>query len=165
MMKTFMVFGAAALLTASAALAAPRPFDARNPGDVLSELTANGASGELKHNEKGEPYIEAKSGRLPFNVRFENCDEDFAACKTVLYTVGWSMTTVSVTQINSWNRWVYLCPAYLSAENHPHAWYGLRPSVHDTREDVTGQQKTWLACLKQFDAFTDSPGDFLAMHQ
>jgi hypothetical protein len=148
---------AALVLTASDAAA----FDSRDPADVLAVLSANGASGDIKKDEKGKPYIDAKAGNLSFEVDFYDCNDQGAACGSTLYTTGWNMTSVSVDQINRWNRWTMLCPAYLTKENHPHAWYGLKPSANEARSDVAAQLGAWLDCLSDFDKFTDAPEAFL----
>jgi hypothetical protein len=151
-----LVVGALALTAGRAAA-----FDARNPADVLSVITANGASGELKTTDKGLPWIDAKAGKLGFEVDFTGCDADRTNCKTVLYALGFNMTSITLDQINGWNRWTVLCPAYLTTENHPRAWFGLRPSHNDSFEDVRAQESAWLTCMSDFDKFTDAPDVFL----
>jgi hypothetical protein len=153
--------GLAVLATASEAAA----FDARNPADVLATLSGNGATGELKKDDKGRPYIDAKAGSLTFEIDFYGCGSNDAGCSTTLYATGWNLTSVSIDQINRWNRWTFLCPAYLTTENHPHAWYGLRPSASETSADVAAELNIWLDCLSDFDKFTDAPEDFLKAHE
>jgi hypothetical protein len=147
--------GFAAVATSAAA------FDSRNPSDVLSVLSTNGATGELKKDDKGKPYIDAKAGNLGFEVDFYGCNDAGDVCGATLYATGWSLTTVSVDQINRWNRWTMMCPAYLTSAGHPHAWFGVKPSTNDARSDVVVQMNTWLDCLSDFDKFTDAPDDFL----
>ena len=67
------------------------------------------------------------------------------------------MTTVSVDQINRWNRWAMFCPAYLTTESHPHLWYAVKPAASQTQADVVDQINIWLGCLSDFDKFTDAP--------
>jgi hypothetical protein len=162
-MKLPILIAIAASLAANATAAAA--FDSRNPADVLSVLTSNGASGEIKKDDKGKPYIDAKAGALGFEVDFFDCNEAGAVCGTTMYATGWNLTSVSVEQMNRWNRWTLLCPGYLTKENHPHAWFGVKPSVNDARSDVVNQMNTWLDCLSDFDKFTDAPEDFLKAHE
>jgi hypothetical protein len=140
-------------------------FDARDPADVLAVLTTNGASGDLKKDDKGAPYIEAKAGPLAFEVDFLDCNSQGTNCGSVLYATGWNMTNLSLEQINRWNRLTLMCPAYLTSEDHPHAWYGLRPSKNETRADVVAELNTWLDCLSDFDKFTDAPDEYLKAHE
>jgi len=72
---------------------------------------------------------------------------------------------IAVDQINRWNRWTILCPAYLNASGQPHVWFGVRPSPNDARSDVVNQMNTWLDCLSDFDKFTDAPDAFLKAHE
>jgi hypothetical protein len=78
-----------------------------------------------------------------------------------MYSTGWNMTSVNVDQINRWNRWTMFCPAYLSTQNHPRAWYPVKNSPNATRDDVAKQISVWLDCLSDFDKFTDNPDSFL----
>jgi hypothetical protein len=151
-----LFMGALALMAGRAAA-----FDARNPADVLSVITANGASGELKTSDKGDPWIDAKAGKLGFEVDFSGCDAGKTHCDEVLYAMGFDMSSITLEQINGWNRWALLCPAYLTTADHPRAWYGLKPSRNDTAEDVKHQSDVWLACMNNFDKFTDNPDAFL----
>jgi len=161
-MTTFRLIAAlaaTAVVTAAAGQAAA--FDSRDPGGVLDVINANGASGELKTDSKGAPYIDAKAGNLTFTIDFFDCNEAKTNCGTLIYTTGWNMTSVNVDQINRWNRWTILCPAYLTTVNHPRAWFGVKPSPNDARSDVKAQADAWLACLSDFDKFTDGPEAFL----
>jgi hypothetical protein len=164
-MKPLYLIGLAAGMALAAAATSAAAFDARDPTDVLSVLSSNGASGDLKKDEKGKPYIDAKAGNLSFEVDFYDCNDHGVACATTIYTTGWNMTSVTVDQVNRWNRWTALCPAYLTSENHPHAWYGLKPSSNEARTDVVTELNAWLDCLSDFDKFTDAPEDFLKAHE
>ena len=151
-----------AALAVVASLAAPASaFDARKPADVLAVLQTNGASGELKTDDKGAPWIKGLVGKLIFEVNFLKCDKTKTACDLVVYQLGWDDDDLAnAEQINLWNRNAYLCPAYLNKDNHPYAWYALRPSVNDRREDVVAQQKEWLGCVADFDDFTSGPDTY-----
>ncbi|MES2721860.1 MAG: YbjN domain-containing protein [Pseudomonadota bacterium] len=157
-----IIAGAASLTAALLVFATPASaFDARKPADVLAVLQTNGASGELKTDDKGEPWIKGLVGKLIFEVNFLKCDKTKTACDLVVYQLGWDDDDlVNFEQINLWNRNAYLCPAYLNKDNHPYAWYALRPSVNDRREDVVAQQKEWLGCVADFDDFTSGPDTY-----
>lgn len=151
-------------LTALAAAMASVPafaFDAHNPEDVLSVLVTNGASGTMKTNDKGVKYIDAKTGELIFEVDFYDCDKAQKSCDTVLYLLGYDSELVTVDQLNTWNRWTFLCPGYLTLDKHPHVWLTVLPSVHDTRDDIAAQQNRWQRCLRDFDQFTGDPQNFI----
>jgi hypothetical protein len=94
-----LVAGALALTAGHAAA-----FDARSPVNVLSVITDNGASGALKVTDKGMPWIDAKAGKLGFEIDFSDCDSSKAICHTALYALGFNMTSISLEQINGWNR-------------------------------------------------------------
>jgi hypothetical protein len=160
-MKPLMILAMAAGLATLAIAPEAAAFDARNPSDVLTTLSGNGATGTLKKDDKGRPYIAAKAGSLTFEIDFYGCDASDAACGSTLYSTGWNLTSVSVDQMNRWNRLTLMCPGYLTAENHPHAWYGLRPSTSETSADVAAELNIWLDCLSDFDKFTDAPEDYL----
>ena len=162
-MKHLILMGLCAGVAGAATSAAA--FDARNPADVLAVLSTNGATGELKKDDKGKPFIDAKAGSLGFEVDFFDCDKGSGACGATLYATGWNMTSISVDQINRWNRWTLMCPAYLNASGHPHAWFAVKPSANDARSDVINQMNTWLDCLSDFDKFTDAPDAFLTAHE
>jgi hypothetical protein len=75
--------------------------------------------------------------------------------------MGFDMTSVTLDQINGWNRWTVLCPSYLTTENHPRSWFGVKPSPNDSPTDVKVQLDAWLDCMSDFDKFTDNPDAFL----
>lgn len=157
-----MKTAAALIAMVLALLATPAlAFDARKPADVLAVLQTNGASGELKTDDKGEPWIKGKVGKLTFEINFFRCDKAKIACEVVIYQLGWDEPLVTLEQVNAWNRRALLCPAYLNKENHPYAWYGLRASTTDTREVVAAQQEEWLGCVAEFDDFTSDPAAFI----
>jgi hypothetical protein len=164
-MKHFPLTGLAVIGLATAAVAfhaAPAAaFSTQDPGDILSVLSSNGASGDLKKDDKGKPYIDAKAGNLSFEIDFSNCNDRNTNCTTTMYSTGWNMTSVNVDQINRWNRWAMFCPAYLSTQNHPRAWYPVKNSPNGSREDAAREVGVWLDCLSDFDKFTDNPETFL----
>ena len=151
--------GALTILIVGAAPAAA--LDARNPDDVLAVLVTNGASGEMKVGDNGVKFIEAKSGKLGFEVEFYKCNTAQTNCETVSYQLGFDSVLVNVDQINIWNRWTLHCPTYLTKENHPHIWMPVAPSIHDTREDIAAQQERFMGCLSDFDRFTDDPANYI----
>ena len=150
-------FGAALMLAASHAAA----FDARNPADILSVINANGASATLKTDSHGAPWIDGKAGKLGFEVDFTNCEAANTRCKAALYRFGFDMTSISLDQLNGWNKWTLLCPAYESPDKHPHAWYALQLSANQSAEDIRLVNAAWLECMTDFDKFTDNPDAFL----
>jgi hypothetical protein len=164
-MQRLLVIGLSTFAAVSATGSGASAFDSRNPSDVMAVVSTNGATGELKRDDRGKPYIDAKAGSLGFEVDFFGCNDKGADCAATLYATGWNMTTITVDQINRWNRWTLLCPAYLNAAGHPHAWFGVRPSANDARSDVIVQMNTWLDCLSDFDKFTDAPDAFLKAHE
>jgi hypothetical protein len=141
-----LLFGVSMAVAAMSVAGGAWAFDASDPSDVLSVLNSNGASGTIKVDDKGNPWIDAKAGKLGFEVDFTHCNNARAKCKTVLYAMGFNMTSVSLSQINGWNRWTVLCPSYLTTENHPRAWFGIKPSPNDSPNDVKIQLNAWLRC-------------------
>ena len=155
----------AALVPTASPAASGTAIDSRDPKAILAVLTSNGASGEIKKDADGAPYIDAKAGALKFSIDFMTCNAAKTLCDSVVYQVGWTDVKVSTEQINRWNRWVLYCPAYLTKDaNAPHAWYPVKAFADDTREHVKRQQDEWLSCLSDFDRFTDDPEGFLKTH-
>ena len=136
-------------------------FDARNPKDVFRVLSGNGATASWGRDDEGAAAIDARAGKLTFQVQFYRCNPARTQCAAVVYQAGFNSALVSLDQVNRWNRGVLLCPAYLTESNHPHAWLGVLASAHDTPDDVAWQQSSWLTCLTSFDRFTDDPEGFL----
>jgi hypothetical protein len=162
-----------ALLTAvlaipGAAIARDEPIhvDSRSPQVVLSVLSGNGASGELKRDDQGTPWIDAKAGSLKFTVEFFGCNAPKTLCDSIVYQVGWSDVKVTIDQLNGWNRWVLFCPAYKVKDGDwPRAWYPVKGFSEDTEDHIKSEQDEWLSCLSNFDRFTDDPDGFLRTHQ
>ena len=162
----------AAAITGLLATAAPASaavgagaFDARNPEDVLKVLSTNGASGEMMKEDNGKPFISAKAGKLSFDVHFFRCNDAKTLCDVVLYQIGFDSELASVEQINRWNAWTLMCPAYLTTEKHPHALVSAIVSAGSSRAEVAAHQEEWLKCLSDFDQFTDDPEAFLKAHE
>ena len=160
-MSIRIALAAAAVAGGLAGPALAADFDARNPADVLAVLTTNGASGQMTKDADGPAYISAKAGKLTFDAHFSQCNDSRSACGVVVYQIGFSSELVTVDQINRWNHLATLCPAYLTAEKHPHTWMAARTSQNLSRDDVLAQQQDWLTCLDDFDRFTDDPERFL----
>jgi hypothetical protein len=155
---TLTVLAASAIaLTGGRAMA----FDARNPPDVLAVIQGDGAAGAIKIDKNGAPWIDGKVGKLGFEVDFTGCDAHGLNCKRAFYAMAFDMSSITLDQINGWNRSSIVCPAYLTTANHPRVWYGLIPSAADTPVSVKGQFDAWLGCMTDFDKFTDGPDAFL----
>jgi len=152
-----LVIGAAAL--ASPALAAD--YDARKPNDVLGVVTTNGASGSLKLAKDGKPYIEARAGKIYFNVDFYDCDDAKASCATQNFNAYWTTKGVTTDQMNRWNRWTLWCPGYLDKDGQPNMWMSVSVFAKQTRDDQVEVVNTWLDCLRDFDSFAASPEEVL----
>ena len=100
-------------------------FDARNPPDVLAVIQGDGAAGAIKIDKNGAPWIDGKVGKLGFEVDFTGCDAHGLNCKRAFYAMAFDMSSITLDQINGWNRSSIVCPAYLTTANHPRVWYGL----------------------------------------
>ncbi|HEX7761926.1 MAG TPA: hypothetical protein VF459_20630 [Caulobacteraceae bacterium] len=141
--------------------AAAADFDARRPGDVLSVVTTNGASGALKTAKDGKPYIDAKAGKIFFDIDFYDCDDAKALCATQNFYASWTSKDVTVAQMNRWNQWTLWCPGYLDKDGAPNMWSNAPVYARETREDVVGTVDQWLGCLRDFDEFVANPEDVL----
>lgn len=147
--------GLAGLLAlAIAAPATAADFDARKAKDVLSVITTNGASGVMKVGKDGKPYVEAKAGKIFFDVDFYDCDDGKTLCTTQNFTASW-------TTKGRWNRWTLWCPGYLDQDAEPNLWTSVPAFERESRDDVTGVVDTWLGCLRDFDDFVANPEDVL----
>jgi hypothetical protein len=162
-MRTILAAVTAAAM--SLALAGPAAaFDQRNPADVLSVINASGATATMQKPAGKAPYIEGRSGQLTFETQFYNCNEAKSLCGTVVYTANWDTKDVSLQEINGWNQWVFLCPAYLTSDGQPMLWYGLKAFADDSREQATASFEDWQDCLTQFHDFVGDPQAFLKAH-
>jgi hypothetical protein len=161
-MRGIVIGGVLAAMGVGAGLpATAADFDARRPKDVLSVVTTNGASGELKAAKDGKPYIDAKAGKIFFDVDFYDCDDAKALCTTQNFYASWTSKDVTVEQMNRWNRWTLWCPGYLDKDGEPNMWSNTPVYAHETREDVVSTVDGWMGCLRDFDAFVANPEDVL----
>ena len=154
-------FGAALAALAFATSATAADFDARKPKDVLAVVTSNGASGQLKVGTDGKPYIDAKAGKVFFDVDFYDCDDAKALCTTLNFYGSWTSKAITLDQINRWNRWTLWCPAYLNKDGAPNVWSVAAVTKGLSREDFTGDVDTWMDCLRDFDDFVAHPEEVL----
>lgn len=156
----------AAGLLAAASLAGPAAaFSARSPTDVFQVVTTGGASGVWAKNDngKGTDYIKAKTGKVPFDVDFFRCNDARSDCGLTIYQLAFA-SEVTQDQLNGWNKWTTLCPAYHTESGNVRMWMAVLAPQSATRADVAAQVDEWLGCVKNFDAFTDDPGAFLEAH-
>jgi hypothetical protein len=160
MMKRLLI-GLSAAAAVMLAAGGAHAVNAGDPSDVLSVISSNGASGTLKTDDKGNPWIDAKAGKLGFEVDFFHCNSAKSNCTVVLYAMGFDMTSVTLEQLNGWNRWAELCPVYLTSTKNPRMWFPVKVSPNDTPDDIKAQQNAWLDCMSDFDKFTDDPDAFL----
>lgn len=148
-------------LVSAAAPAMAADFDARKPKDVLEVVTTNGASGSLKMGKDGKPYIEAKAGKIFFDVDFYDCDDGKASCTTQNFNAYWTSKDVTVDQMNRWNRWTLWCPGYVDKDGQPNMWMSVSIFPRQTHDDEVDLVNTWLDCLRDFDDFVSSPEEVL----
>lgn len=165
-MSRTLISGLAAALGVLAALpaiaASPAAgFDARHPKDVLSVVTSNGASGELKVGKDGKPYIDGKAGKIFFDIDFYDCDAAKSLCTTQNFYASWTSKDVTVEQMNRWNRWTLWCPGYLDKDGEPNMWSSASANAHETREEMISAMDAWMDCLRDFDDFVANPDDAL----
>lgn len=153
----FVIGGLAALLCATAASAAPK-FDAGVIADVAKVFKADGLQATVT---KGEPdYIAAVT---PDGVKFitELYQCDGGRCQLAIYSANWTVPGITLDDINGWNRWTFMCPAYMSADNKPTVFMGVQTAVSDDPQAVELEVKRWMGCMDNFQSFLRDPKAFL----
>jgi hypothetical protein len=91
----------------------------QDPGSVVEALRGGGYAATLGTDKVGDPMVTSGVGGTTFQVFFYNCT-DHRECATVTFHSGYDLNnTVSLEQINAWNRGKRFGRAYLDAENDP----------------------------------------------
>jgi hypothetical protein len=163
-MKWILAFAVLAVVPAAQSADAA-VFDARNPVDTLSVVSSEGASGQLKMDQTGQPFIDGKAGSLSFKADFNDCSDKARVCQSVAYSAYWDSTSITATQINRWNQWTLMCPAYLDTNtHHPHVWYAMKLFASQNRADTAREVNMWESCLSNFDTFVNGPDNFFKSH-
>ncbi len=161
MAKTLLT-GLSAALAALFLAGAASAFDSGRPSDVMSVAQAAGATVVMKADAHGNPWIDTTVGGRHFEIDFYHCNDAKTHCSVVLYAIGFDTTTVTLDQINRWNRWAELCPGFLDTGNTPRAWYPIKPLPGDGPADVAAQFGSWQQCLGDFSRFASNPDTFLS---
>jgi hypothetical protein len=82
-------------------------------------LQGGGYAASLGTDKVGDPMVTSGVGGTTFQVFFYNCT-DHRECATVTFHSGYDLNnTVTLEQINAWNRGKRFGRAYLDSENDP----------------------------------------------
>lgn len=157
-LKAAIVSGA---LVAFAGAAQAAPFDARNPRDVATVLSAGGLKVTVD-TSGATPYIAGEIDGVRFVGEFYECDAAKTRCNVMAYGASWAMPAVKLENINGWNNWTFMCPAYKDRKDGtPHVWYGMGLTASDTPESVRSQFTTWRGCIEDFQNLLADPDAWL----
>lgn len=123
MSKRF-VFGCLAFLVGlSPALA--QQVTSTNPASLVSALQDAGYRAELTKDSLGDPKIDSASGGVNFSLVFYGC-ADNRDCSSIQFHAGFSMRkTVSLSDMNDWNKSNRFGCAWLDDEGDPHVKFDV----------------------------------------
>lgn len=141
-------------------------FSSGSPKDITAVQRAAGVNATLKTDKDGKPYILDALGDVKFSTEFFDCDANKQGCASMIYTASWGNGSdpISLANINAWNRWTVMCPAYKDESGSPNLWYGLRTSPADTAQTVQIQLGEWKSCLADFQEFLSDPDGWARKH-
>lgn len=151
----------AGALAAWAGAAQAASFDARNPRDVATVLSAGGL--KVTVDTSGPtPFVAGEIDGVRFVGEFYECDAAKSRCNVLAYGASWAMPTVNVQDLNGWNNWTFMCPAYKDRKDGtPHLWYGLGLTGSETPETIRSQFTTWRGCIDDFQQLLADPQGWL----
>ncbi len=148
----------AALSVTGAAQAAS--FSSGSNADTAKVLQADGMTAKTAV-EGSKPYVAAVTADgSKFVVEYYKCDASKLNCGIAIWTANWD-TQVTTDQINRWNRWTFVCPAYSAADKSSSVWMGVNPAPSDNAQTVELQAKMFSSCLVSFKDFLSDPEAFL----
>ena len=146
----------AALLTVSAAQAAPK-FDSGSINDVAKVMQADGMKAEIT---KGKPdyIVGTTTDGVKFMAELYQCDT--GRCQVTVYTAFWGPGKATAEDMNGWNSWTFMCPAFLK-EGKPFVTMGVQTAPSDDAQAVELELKRWVGCMDSFQDFLRDPKAFL----
>jgi len=116
-MATALVFLAASCSFVSQEAKAQSLIDGSDPQAVLNIARGYG-SAELDTDSNGDPRIKGRIEGIQYVVNFYGCNSG-RNCKSLTFYTGWVTDSVSMRQLNEWNRTKRFSRAYLDHEDDP----------------------------------------------
>jgi len=157
--KFAAALSAVALMLAGQAHAAS--FDPRRPADFGQILKGVGVTGEVKTDETGQLYFDAKRDDFIYSVEFRDCIAASGLCQSAYYMAFWNVDAPTPTVMNLWNDVTYFCTVFEGEDGHAYLKMGFLPKASNTREDVVFDHGRWLQCVDAFKGMMADPEAFV----
>ena len=163
-----------ALLLAAASAAAPPPakppakaasFDARDPAALIGLLKSTGAQAEVMRASAEEVVLKVETPGGGFGIQYVDCGGQRRACRALAFSTAFERKSVSLAQINDFNRGQIACRGFLAEDGAPNIAYAALLSQRMSAEELKLHVGAWQGCLATFSDFTRDPTAFLALGQ
>ena len=91
-----------------------KPFDARDPGALVSLLTTMAAKAAITGASTGSIFLDIKTPGGDFGAQFVDCDAKGVACRAVVFSTAFATRDASFAQMNSFNKGQVACRGYIA---------------------------------------------------
>ena len=156
--KLAAALSAVALMMAGQAHAAS--FDPRRPADFGAILKGAGVTGEVKTDDTGKLYFDAKYEDFAYSVEFRECTEATGLCQSAYYMASWDVDAPTPKLMNLWNDITYFCTVFEGEDGKAYLKMGFLPKASNTRDDVVFDHGRWLQCVEVYKSMLTDPDAF-----
>jgi hypothetical protein len=148
--RNFKSIAAACALTVvgAAEVHAKDIIDATDPEAILN-LAKGYGSAKLGTDSSGDPKITGRIDGTKYGVYFYGC-KDGKNCDDIQFAAAWSGVSVSLEEINEWNRNKRFGRAYLDSDGDPSLLMSVNIDYGVTEENLDDTFNWWKRVLEQY---------------
>lgn len=137
----------AALVLGLSAPAFAQTIDGSAVDDILA-LAQRYGEATLETQGDGQPRIAGKTGELPYQVFFLNCDS--GVCEDINFYAGFAGVKPTMDSLNAWNRDKRFGRAYLDSDLDAVIEYDINLEHGVSRENLNAAFGVWSLVLSEF---------------
>lgn len=117
--------------------------------ETLTQAFRGYGSAELGKSNNGDPQITGRIDGTRYGVYFYGC-ENGKNCREIQLAAGWSGTSVSREEINTWNRDKRYCKTYIDREGDPMLELDINLRFGVSRKNLDDTIEYWQICLSDY---------------
>ena len=138
------------------------PFNASNPADMITLLSATGAKASIARREGDMVFLDIEVPGQNFNIQMIGCDPKGAACHAMALFTVLDKAGITLAQLNDFNRSQFACRGLQTPDGQPSVMYAALLDSHLTQDQIKTHLGVWQGCMKGFGDFVSDPVGFLS---
>ncbi|WP_136162238.1 YbjN domain-containing protein [Sphingomonas flavalba] len=132
-----------------------RPIDVSRAEVVANAVRDAGYKAELKHNEKGDPYIVSAANGAPFIIEFYGCRPDSGCSSLQFYSWYRKEPGFTLDMVNEWNAGKRFLKAYIDKEGDLGATMDVTTIGRMTQANFADALDWWAVMSADLATFID----------